>query len=68
MKELLEYIVKGIVTNPHKVKIEEVEDGIKIKVDKEDKGKIIGKNGRVINAIRIILSIQKMGKVNITVD
>ena len=51
-KNLLEYIVKNLVTYPEKIEISEAEaDGkivLKLKVAKEDMGRIIGKEGRII--------------------
>lgn len=61
MKKALEFIVKSIVDNPDSVEImESDEDGITtflIKVAKEDMGKIIGKEGKVIRAIRNVMKI-----------
>ncbi len=61
MKKALSYIVSSIVENPEKLDIQEdvSEDlvSFKITVDKSDMGKIIGKNGRVIRAIRNVLKI-----------
>ncbi len=64
MKDLLEYIVKSIVSNPDQAEIEERESVdfpgltiLSIKVSEDDKGVIIGKKGRTINAIRDIMSI-----------
>lgn len=61
MKKTLEYIVSSIVDNPEKVEIEELEqDGIinfTIKVAAADMGKIIGKNGKIIRAIRNVIKI-----------
>lgn len=68
MKKTLSLIVSSIVENPKKVKIkEEEQNGIvnfTITVDKNDMGKIIGKNGRVIKAIRNVMKIPaiKLGK------
>ena len=52
MKELLEYIAKALVENPDEVEViqEEEEEGkivLKLKVADEDKGRIIGKRGRI---------------------
>lgn len=61
MKELIEYIAKAIVDNPEKVKVTEVlgEDGIiiKLEVDPEDRGKVIGKQGHIARAIRTLLRV-----------
>jgi uncharacterized protein len=61
MKKALEYIVGQIVDNPDKVDINEQEDqgiiNFTITVDPSDMGKIIGKNGKVIRAIRNVIKI-----------
>lgn len=61
MKELIEYIAKAIVDNPEKVKVTEVlgENGIiiKLEVDPEDRGKVIGKQGHIARAIRTLLRV-----------
>ena len=60
MKELVKYIAQRLVDNPDKVDISEREQDqaliIKLKVAKEDVGKIIGKQGRTAKAIRTILN------------
>ena len=57
-KELVEFIVKHLVTQPDAVSVESGEDenGIKvmIRVAHEDVGRIIGKRGATINAIRLL--------------
>ncbi len=59
MKEFIEYIVKNLVDNPDSVKITEVGGTqsliIELSVQKSDIGKIIGKKGKTINAIRTLL-------------
>ena len=61
MKNALEYIVTAIVNDPKSVVVLETDqDGVKtfvIKVAKEDMGKIIGKEGKVIRAIRNVMKI-----------
>lgn len=61
MKKALDFIVSSIVEDAKSVKVtEEENDGIvnfTVKVAKEDMGKIIGKNGKVIKAIRNLLKI-----------
>ncbi|KKR06210.1 MAG: hypothetical protein UT34_C0001G0250 [candidate division WS6 bacterium GW2011_GWF2_39_15] len=64
MKDLLEYIVKGIVNNPDEVVIEEKDSVdfpglmiLNIKVSEQDKGVVIGRKGRTINAIRDLITI-----------
>ncbi len=62
MKELVEYIAKSIVNAPDAVKVEEEtnEDGItlKLSVADEDKGRIIGKQGQIAQAIRALLRVK----------
>jgi len=57
-KELVEFIVKYLVTQPEVVKVEsnDGEGGVKvmIRVAHEDVGRIIGKRGATINAIRLL--------------
>ena len=59
MKEFVEYIVKNLVDYPDKVQINEVGGTntliIELGVEKSDIGKIIGKKGKTINAIRTLL-------------
>ncbi len=61
MKDLVEYIAKSIVTSPDEVKVtEEEEDGrlvLTLEVAPDDKGKIIGRQGRVAQSIRALLRV-----------
>ena len=61
MKELVEYIVKSIASYPDEVKISEEEDGgrivIRLEVAEDDKGKVIGRQGRVARSIRLLLQV-----------
>ncbi|MGD8770651.1 MAG: KH domain-containing protein [Desulfobacterales bacterium] len=60
MKDIVGYIVAALVDNPEQVAIEEVTGNqasvLELKVAKDDLGKIIGKKGRTVQAIRIILN------------
>ncbi len=60
MKELVELIIKGIVDNPDKVEISEIigerSSIFEVKVDPDDIGKVIGKQGRNIKSIRTIVN------------
>ena len=62
MKELVEYIAKSIVNVPDDVVVteEETERGLtlKLQVNDEDKGRIIGKQGRVAEAIRTLIRVK----------
>lgn len=59
MKDLLETIVKALVDNPDEVTVREVQGEkstiLELKVNEDDVGKVIGKQGRIINALRTIL-------------
>ncbi len=61
MKELIEYIAKSLASKPEEVKVtEEVSDGrviLRLEVADEDKGKIIGRQGRVAQAMRVLLRV-----------
>jgi len=64
VKEIIELIAKSLVDNPDKVKVSQL-DGeqtsiIELKVAPEDVGKVIGKQGRTAQAIRIILGAAGM--------
>lgn len=74
MKKALMHIVTSIVDNPKKVEvIEEEQEGIVqliISVDANDMGKIIGKEGKVIRAIRNVMKILAMKhniRINVTI-
>ena len=68
MKELLELIAKALVDNPNEVSVSEVSGSqitiLELRVAQEDLGKVIGKEGRLAQAIRTILSAtgMKLGK------
>ena len=61
MKELIEYIARSLVDHPESVKVTQVEGEqsviFELQVAKEDMGKIIGKEGRIANAIRTLLKV-----------
>jgi len=60
LKELIELIIKGIVDNPDKVEINEIvgESSLifEVRVDSDDIGKVIGRQGRNIKSIRTIVN------------
>lgn len=75
MKDTLSYIVSCLVENKDKVVISEENEGdmitLKIAVDKEDMGRVIGKNGKVIRAIRNVMkipAIKQNKRVNILLE
>lgn len=62
MKEIVEFIVKSLVDSPDDVRVNEVEEHsgvtiVEVTVAQPDMGRIIGKSGRVINAIRAIVQV-----------
>jgi predicted RNA-binding protein YlqC (UPF0109 family) len=61
LKELIEYMAKSLVDQPDTVQVEQHASGSKVqlelKVAKEDMGRVIGKDGRVANAIRTLLKV-----------
>lgn len=61
MKELVEYIARSIVRAPDEVKVtqETDDDGvvIKLEVADDDKGRVIGRQGRVAEAMRTLLRV-----------
>jgi predicted RNA-binding protein YlqC (UPF0109 family) len=64
VKELVEWIAKSLVDNPDKVQVSQL-DGqqssiLELKVAPEDVGKVIGKQGRNVQAIRVILGAAGM--------
>ena len=62
MKDLVEYIAKSIVNEPDAVNVEEetTEEGITLKltVADDDKGRIIGKQGQIAQAMRTLLRVK----------
>ncbi len=64
MKDTLHFIVSSIVDNGDAVSVDEQEiDGVvtfSVRVAKEDMGKVIGKEGKVIRSIRNIMKIAAM--------
>ncbi len=61
MKEFIERLVKEIVDRPEEVVVEENLENIRmplleLRVAKEDMGKVIGKRGKMIESLRILLA------------
>ena len=61
MKELIEYIARSLASDPDAVRVTEtVEDDrviLRLEVAEEDKGKVIGRQGRVAQAMRVLLRV-----------
>ena len=60
MKELIEYVVKTLVDHPDDLRITEIEGErtivFELRCHPEDVGKVIGKSGKTVGAIRTLLS------------
>jgi predicted RNA-binding protein YlqC (UPF0109 family) len=61
MNELVEYMAKSLVNNPEAVVVREIEGAsstvFELSVAPEDMGRVIGKQGRVANAMRTLLRV-----------
>lgn len=59
MKDFVEYVVKNLVSDADAVKVTTIDEGnclvVKVTVNPDDMGKVVGKNGRVANSIRTIV-------------
>jgi uncharacterized protein len=68
MKEAVEKIIKSLVGDPDAVEVSESGDGknvrIEVRVGESDMGRVIGREGRTVKAIRSILFVagQKHGR------
>ena len=61
MKELIEFIAQSLTSNPEAVRVTESDEGdqivIRLEVAPEDKGKVIGRQGRVAQAMRVLVRV-----------
>jgi predicted RNA-binding protein YlqC (UPF0109 family) len=61
MKDLIDYIARSLVDDPSQVEISQGRRGsqvvLRLQVAKEDMGRVIGKSGRVANAMRVLLRV-----------
>lgn len=59
MKELVEVIAKSLVDHPEDVRVEEKQEDrqvtLKLHVDEDDMGKVIGRQGRIAKAMRTVV-------------
>ena len=68
MLELIKYIAESLVDDPSKVVVQESKEGeltvIELSVAPEDMGKVIGRQGRIVKQIRILMRAvaQRKGK------
>ncbi len=76
LKEFTEYLVKSIVNNPDRVRVSEfkLEDDliIEVLVSDTDRSVVIGKGGKMANAIRTLVQahayIMNLGRVKLNID
>jgi len=61
MKALTEYIAKALVDDPESVQVDQSRQGNRVRLElsvaKNDMGRVIGRGGKVANAIRILLRV-----------
>ena len=61
MRELVEYMAKAVVEDPSQVRVEEIVGAnstiYELRVAPDDMGRVIGKGGRVANAMRTLLRV-----------
>ena len=61
MREMIEYIARALASHPDNVSVTDEGDGdhifLRLSVDDEDKGKVIGRQGRVAQAMRVLLRV-----------
>jgi len=61
LKNLIEYIARSLVNDPMEVRVDQKGNGSKVyihlRVAQEDMGRVIGKRGRVANAMRDLLRV-----------
>jgi uncharacterized protein len=59
MRELVEFIAKALVDQPEAVQVRAIEGEqtlvLEVKVAPDDVGKVIGKQGRIVNALRTVV-------------
>ena len=75
MKELVEVIAKALVDHPEEVVVTETEDEhtivLNLQVAQDDMGKVIGKQGRIAKAIRVVMrscAAQRNEKIMVEID
>ncbi len=61
MLEMVEYVAKALVSNPDAVEVTEEVRGnrtiLRLRVEESDKGKVIGRSGRVAESLRALLRV-----------
>ena len=61
--ELVEFLAKAIVTQPDEIRVVEVDGGrvLELETTEEDRGRVIGRQGRVAKAMRAVLAASRAG-------
>jgi predicted RNA-binding protein YlqC (UPF0109 family) len=61
--ELVEFIAKHIVSDPAAVRVRELDDGRRLELETapDDRGRVIGRQGRVAKAMRAVLAASRVG-------
>ena len=74
MKELVEYVARGLVEHPERVSVVEIPEGggliYELEVAPDDMGKVIGRQGRMINSLRTLVkaaAVRRGVRVNVEV-
>jgi predicted RNA-binding protein YlqC (UPF0109 family) len=74
VKELVEYVARGLVEHPDKVNVVEIPEGggliYELEVAPDDMGKVIGRQGRMINSLRALVkaaAVRRGVRVNVEV-
>jgi len=62
--ELIEFIAKGIVDSPDAVRVNSQDGGrlLELVTADEDRGRVIGRQGRIAKAIRSVLAASRTGR------
>jgi uncharacterized protein len=74
VRELVEYVARGLVEHPERVSVVEIPEGgglvYELEVAPEDMGKVIGRQGRMINSLRTLVkaaAVRRGVRVNVEV-
>ena len=59
---LVEFIAKGIVGQPDAVRVKEADGGLELETSDEDRGRVIGRQGRIAKAIRTVVAASRSGR------
>jgi uncharacterized protein len=61
VKDLVEFVARSLVDDPTQVQVNQTRQGgkvhLELKVAKDDMGRVIGKSGRIANALRVLLRV-----------